>query len=263
MSCGASIDSNVASVSIYPPPISPTISPSNITIINGQPVTFSTSWTGNYFPYNVDLYSSTSTSCTPQSATEIISGTVYAKDAAGGFTFPATYPKNSSYYCIVVSSQNSSITNPSQISPTGYVSVVTNSINSLKISTPILQTTNPMVLGHTAQIVDSGASGGSGGYIYQLFEEAPGSSTYDPIGVQGSSPDYGIAINTNPGVYHFEIQVTDSSGNTAISGAASLDVIQSTTTSSTTSSTTTSSTTYPTTTNSTTNGTIIYVTRQT
>ena len=254
-SSGASIDSNVASVSIYPLPISPTISPLNPTITKGQSVAFSTTWSGSNFPYALGLYSSSSSTCTPSTATELISATVNVKDSAGGFTFPTVTPISNTYYCIVISSEGSGTYSTS---PTSLVTISTPS--PLTIPTPIFQTTNPMNLGQTAQLVDSGASGGSSGYTYQLFEEAPGSSTYTPIaGQKGTSPDYGIAIDANPGVYHFEIQVTDSSGDTAISGAASLDVIQPTTTSSTTSSTTTSSTIYPTTTNSTTNGTIIYV----
>ena len=235
-------------------PLNPTISPLNPTITKGQSVAFSTTWSGSNFPYALGLYSSSSSTCTPSTATELISATVNVKDSAGGFTFPDVTPTSNTYYCIVISSEGSGTYSTS---PTSLVTISTPS--PLTIPTPTFQTTNPMNLGQTAQLVDSGASGGSGGYTYQLFEEAPGSSAYTPIaGQKGTSPDYGIAIDANPGVYNFEIQVTDSNGDTAMSGAASLDVIQPTTspttvtTTTTTTTTTTSPTTSPTTTPTTT-----------
>ncbi len=85
----------------------PTISPLNSTITSGQPVTFSTTWSGNNFPYALGLYSSSTSSCSPNSATELVSATANVRDSSGGFTFPAVYPKTSTYYCIVISSEGS------------------------------------------------------------------------------------------------------------------------------------------------------------
>ena len=129
------LSSNVV-VTINPPLSVPTISPSNPTIDSGQPVQFTSTWTGGTPTYSVSLYSSSTNTCNQQS-------TLVQLDiglSSNTVTFSSVTPSANTYYCVYVTdnppnsySVSNSITSgfslPEGISfsPSGTYAYVTNS----------------------------------------------------------------------------------------------------------------------------------------
>ena len=76
----------------------PTISPSNPTVTNGQSVTFSSSWSGGTPTYGASLYASTTSACNQES-------TLVQQDiglSTGSATFSPVTPSQPTYYCVFV-----------------------------------------------------------------------------------------------------------------------------------------------------------------
>ncbi|MHB1802786.1 MAG: hypothetical protein ACYCU5_14210, partial [Actinomycetes bacterium] len=99
----------------------PSISPSNPTIDSGQPVTFTSTWTGGTPDYTAKLYSSTTSTCNTgstlvQTQSSLTSGTA---------SFTAVTPTSTTYYCIFITD---SATTPE----------TTNSVNSKVTVNPAL-----------------------------------------------------------------------------------------------------------------------------
>ncbi len=134
LNLGISITNSIDSEPIINPDLStPTISPSNTKINNGQSVTFSSTWTGGTTDYTAKLYSSTTSTCNGGSTlVQTISSLT-----TGSTAFNPVTPTATTYYCVLITDSAST-------------PVTVNSINSevtLKSSAP--QISNPYAGGPT------------------------------------------------------------------------------------------------------------------
>ena len=77
--------------------------------------------------------------------------------------------------------------------------------------------------GQTCSLTSTVVSTGSGGYIYQWFEMAPGGS-YVAVGTGLTSFSFVTTGSTATGVWSFKLQVTDSNGAAVTSSAATVTV---------------------------------------
>ena len=76
----------------------PSISPSNPTIDNGQSVSFTSSWSGGTPDYTAKLYSSTTSTCnTGSTLVQTLSSL-----STGSASFSSVSPTSATYYCIFV-----------------------------------------------------------------------------------------------------------------------------------------------------------------
>ena len=126
-------------ITVNPALTTPTISPSNPTIDNGQSVTFSSTWSGGTPTYGASLYSSSTSTCNQQS-TLVQQNIGLPSNTA---TFSSVTPSANTYYCVYVTDNTlnsysisnsiiSGLERPSGVafSPSGTYAYVTNCNNS-------------------------------------------------------------------------------------------------------------------------------------
>ena len=91
-------NSITSKVTVNPVLSTPTITPSNLAIASGQPITFTASWSGGTPTYGASLYSSSTSTCNQQS-------TLVQQDiglSTSLVTFSPVIPSQQTYYCVFV-----------------------------------------------------------------------------------------------------------------------------------------------------------------
>lgn len=184
-------------VTVSPALGTPTISPSNPTIDNTQPVTFSSTWSGGTTDYTAKLYSSATSTC--NSGSTLVQSV--SSIATGSVSFSAVTPASTTYYCIFVTDS-------------AYSPETTNSVNSEVIVNPTLSTGSitpsaPLMDAGQSIILTANPSGGTTPYTYAWYTH---SGTANPVCnaanvITGSSSTLTaspIATNT------YNVQITDS-----------------------------------------------------
>ena len=79
--------------------------------------------------------------------------------------------------------------------------------------------------GQTLNLASSPVTTGTPPYTYQWFNEAPGASSYSLIsGLSSANPTFLISASAELGTWSFEVQVTDSTGASVNSTAASVTI---------------------------------------
>ena len=152
-------------VTVNPALSTPTISPSNPTIDNGQSVSFTSSWSGGTTDYTAKLYSSSTSTCnTGSTLVQTLSSL-----SSGSASFTTVNPTSTTYYCIFVTDG-------------AYSSETTNSINSevvvnSALGIPTISPTSATYdTGQTITLTAS-ISGGTTPYSYQWYNDTSGTAT--------------------------------------------------------------------------------------
>ena len=118
--------------------------------------------------------------------------------------------------CRVTDSASTPVTSPASnaVSVTVYSALVAPTV------TPAPGTVDQ---GQTSALTSTTVSTGSGGYVYQWLEKAPGGS-YVAVGSNSPSFNFVTSGSTATGVWSFKLQVTDSTGAVVTSSAVTVTV---------------------------------------
>ena len=168
-------------LTIDPALSTPTISPSNPTIDNGQSVSFTSSWSGGTTDYTAKLYSSTTSTCnTGSTLVQTLSSLT-----SGSASFSSTSPTSTTYYCIFVTD---GATTPE----------TTNSINSevvvnSALGTPSISPSNPTIDNGQSVSFTSSWSGGTPTYGASLYASPTSACNQQSTLVQ---QDIALSANT-------------------------------------------------------------------
>jgi hypothetical protein len=154
---------------------------------DGQEQTFTASASGGTLPYTYNWYLNASLVGTNSTS----------------YTFDASNVGSFSLYVNVTDSATTPVTNESNTA-----SIKVNSA----LVTPSVSASSGMVdQGQTSTLSVIDLSGGTGPYIYQWLQKAPGSGSYSDIGdATSSSYSFVTSDSTATGSWSFELQITDS-----------------------------------------------------
>ena len=147
-------------LTINPALSTPTITPSNPTIDNGQSVTFSSTWSGGTTDYTTKLYSSSTSTCnTGSTLVQTLSSLT-----SGSASFTSVSPTSTTYYCIFVTDGAST---PATV----------NSVNSEvtvnpALSTPTISPSNPTIDSGQSVTFSSTWTGGTPDYTAKLYSSS-------------------------------------------------------------------------------------------
>ena len=190
-------------LTINPALSTPIVSPSNPVIDGGQPVTFSSTWSGGTPDYTAKLYSSTTSTCnTGSTLVQTLSSLT-----SGSATFTAVSPTAATYYCIFVTD---SATTP----------VTINSINSEitinpAMTAPSISPSNPIISSGQSVTFNATWSGGTPTYGASLYSSSNSTCNQQSTLIQQT---IGISTNTitfSPVVpssnFYYCVYVTDNS----------------------------------------------------
>ena len=156
-------------------------------------------------PLTMDVGQVQAFTATPSGGSGSLSYQWYLDDTGVG-TNSASYSYTAaagshSVYCTVTDSASTPVTSQSN---TAAVTVY-----SALVAPTVTATPTTIDQGQTGSLTSTAVSTGSGGYIYQWLEKAPGGS-YVAVGTSSASFSFVTSGSTATGVWNFELQVTDS-----------------------------------------------------
>jgi hypothetical protein len=98
-------------------------------------------------------------------------------------------------------------------------------VNSALVASSASASKGTVDQGQTSSLTSTAATTGTSPYTYQWFSEAPSASSYSPIvGATSSSYNFVTSASTATGNWNFQLQVTDNTGATVNSNAATVKV---------------------------------------
>ena len=198
-----SAQSDAAAVTVDSAP-SISVQPSSATIDYGQTATLSSTVTGGTGSFIWQYYDGSGAIGSPGTGTSAS----YATSAA-----------DTGIYVVFTDTGTGSAT-PAATATSSSVAVT---VNSALVAPTVTPTPGTVDQGQTSALTSTAVSSGSGGYVYQWMEKAPGGS-YVTGGTNSASFSFVTSGSTATGVWNFELQVTDSTGAVVTSSAATVTV---------------------------------------